>query len=73
MVSPGQLSTGISLVHECQIGFHRCVRKHRDILETQGLKDIAVQVVIQRQASDTLYKKTGPVYVDLHMISIFPT
>jgi hypothetical protein len=52
-----------------KIRFHRRGGKHRDILQSEWLENIFLEIIVERKPSRSFNKNAGPVNVD----SVFPT
>ena len=55
-------------MHVSQCFLHLGCREHVDVLESERLHDILLEVVVQPQAADTLNEDSRPIDVD----AVFP-
>jgi hypothetical protein len=60
-----QLAIGGATIHPRQLRLHLGVGEHGNILDAQGLKYVALKVIVQRQVGSAFDANTSPVNVDL--------
>lgn len=61
MVTLEDLALGRFLMHISKVLLHALRREHGDVLYTQGLEDVLLEVIVERHAGYTFYDGTGPV------------
>lgn len=70
MISWPKLPVGVPRVHVGQSRSHILAGQHRHVLDAQGLKHVLLEIVVERQPTDSLQGQACPVDAHLEMISI---